>query len=163
MGFSLSHMKKTHVLVPAGEVRAGVLDLPAVGSTMIAKNHPAKPTHAEIKVGYATKLVVKLAKQLGIPAADMAKRIGVTRSTFHRMLKDNARLTEHESDAFARHSTLLSQAIAVFDGDEQAAKQWLVAPQIGLGDALPLDLAQTTFGYREVEKLLTRIDHGVYA
>jgi putative toxin-antitoxin system antitoxin component (TIGR02293 family) len=61
------------------------------------------------------------------------------------------------------HSTLLSQAIAVFDADEEAAKQWLRSPQIGLGNAVPLDLARTTFGYREVEKLLTRIDHGVYA
>jgi putative toxin-antitoxin system antitoxin component (TIGR02293 family) len=72
-------------------------------------------------------------------------------------------LTEHESDSLARHSSLLSQAIAVFDGDEEAAKQWLSCPQVGLGNGVPLDLAQTSFGYREVEKLLTRIDHGAYA
>ena len=36
-------------------------------------------------------------------------------------------------------------------------------PQIGLGDAIPLELAQTSFGFREVEKLLTRFSHGVYA
>ena len=78
-------------------------------------------------------------------------------------LKGRARLTEHESDALARHSSLLSQALAVFDGDETAARKWLGSAQIGLGDAVPLDLAQTTFGFREVEKLLTRIDHGVYA
>ena len=128
-----------------------------------ARKYPAKPTHAEVKVGYATKLVVKLAHGLGIPSADLARRIGVSRSTFHRMLKGNALLADHESDAFARHSTLYAQAIAVFDGDEKAARQWLGAPQIGLGGAVPLDLAQTTFGYREAEKLLTRIDHGVYA
>ncbi len=57
----------------------------------------------------------------------------------------------------------MTQAIAVFDGDEDAARQWLGCPQIGLGNAVPLDCAQTTFGFREVEKLLTRIDHGVYA
>ncbi len=127
------------------------------------KKYPAKPTHGEIVVGYATTLVIELAARLGIPTTDLAKRIGVARSTFHRMQKENALLSEHESDALARHSTLLNHATAVFDGDEQAAKQWLWNPQIGLNNAIPLDLAQTTFGYREVEKLLTRIDHGVYA
>jgi putative toxin-antitoxin system antitoxin component (TIGR02293 family) len=57
----------------------------------------------------------------------------------------------------------LTQAIAVFDGDEAAARQWLNYPQIGLGNAIPLECAQTSFGSREVEKLLTRIDRGVYA
>jgi putative toxin-antitoxin system antitoxin component (TIGR02293 family) len=163
MGLYLSHMKTARATVPVSGFLASGLDLASGRSTSIAKKYPARPTHAEIKVGYATKLVVKLAGKLGIPAADMAKRIGVSRSTFHRMLRDNVLLTGHESDAFARHSTLFTQAVAVFDGDEQAARQWLEAPQIGLGGAVPLDLAQTTFGYREAEKLLTRIDHGVYA
>jgi putative toxin-antitoxin system antitoxin component (TIGR02293 family) len=121
------------------------------------------PTHDEIAAGYGVRLVQEVAGRLGIPTADLARRIGVARSTFHRTLKGRARLTEHESDALARHSSLLSQALAVFDGDETAARKWLGSAQIGLGDAVPLDLAQTTFGFREVEKLLTRIDHGVYA
>jgi len=127
------------------------------------KKHPKIPTHGEIKVGYATKLIIVLARRLGIPPASMAIRIGVSRSTFHRKLRGHALLTEHESDSLARHSSLLSQAVTVFDGDEEAAKQWLSCPQVGLGNAVPLDLAQTSFGYREAEKLLTRIDHGAYA
>jgi len=125
--------------------------------------YPSKPTHDEIVAGYRVMSVNEVAEGLGISTADMAKRIGVTRSTFHRKQKDNALLTEHESDALARHSTLLGHAIAVFGADVDAARQWLRSPQIGLGNAIPLDLARTTFGYREVEKLLTRIDHGVYA
>jgi Protein of unknown function (DUF2384) len=46
---------------------------------------------------------------------------------------------------------------------DSARTPWLNCPQIGLGGAVPLEFAQTTFGFREVEKLLTRIDHGVYA
>ncbi|WP_082407641.1 MbcA/ParS/Xre antitoxin family protein [Verrucomicrobium spinosum] len=39
----------------------------------------------------------------------------------------------------------------------------LNAPQTGLGGAIPLDYARTEVGAREVEALLTRIEHGVYA
>jgi putative toxin-antitoxin system antitoxin component (TIGR02293 family) len=154
-------MKSRRVQFPAG-IKVGVLDVPAV-KTAAAKKHLLKPTHGEIMAGFHTHTVTEVAEKLGISAASMAERIGVARSTFHRKQKDDALLTEHESDALARHSSLLDQAIAVFDGDEEAARQWLGCPQVGLGNAVPLDFARTTFGYREVEKLLTRIDHGVYA
>ena len=93
----------------------------------------------------------------------MAERIGLPRSTFHRKQKEDAPLSGHESDALARHTALLERAISVFDGDKEAARQWLGCPQIGLGGAVPLDCAQTTFGFREVEKLLVRVDRGAYA
>jgi putative toxin-antitoxin system antitoxin component (TIGR02293 family) len=63
----------------------------------------------------------------------------------------------------ARQSVLVAQATTVFESDEPTAKRWLSSPQIGLGGAVPVDLAKTAVGYREVEKLLTRIDRGVYA
>ena len=65
--------------------------------------------------------------------------------------------------ALARHASLLAQAVATFDGDKEAARQWMNCPQIGLGNAVPLELAKTSFGSREVEKLLTRVNYGVYA
>lgn len=48
----------------------------------------------------------------------------------------------------------------MFDGLE-AAKQWLNAPQVGLGGAVPLDYAKTEVGAHEVENLLGRIEYGV--
>jgi putative toxin-antitoxin system antitoxin component (TIGR02293 family) len=125
--------------------------------------YPEHPTHEEIKAGFRAHSVAEVAQRYGITPAAMAERIGVSRSTFHRKQKKNALLTGHESDALARHAGLLARAIAVFDGDEEAARQWLTCPQIGLGNAVPLEYAQTSFGFREAEKLLTRIDHGVYA
>jgi len=124
---------------------------------------PAYPSHGEVAAGYGIGLVREVADGLGITAADLARRIGVARSTFHRKLKGRARLSELESDALARHSALFAQAVSVFGGDEDAARRWLGSAQVGLGDAVPLDMARTTFGFREAEKLLTRIDHGVYA
>lgn len=103
------------------------------------------------------------AGKYGVSVGEMAKRIGVTRSTLHRKLAGKGRLTEHESDSLARYSALLVHATEVFDEDVEAARRWLTTPQIGLGGSVPLDFAKTTFGYQEVENLLVRIDYGVYA
>jgi putative toxin-antitoxin system antitoxin component (TIGR02293 family) len=148
MGFLLFHMKHAEARPARAEG---------------APRLPEYPTHDAIVAGYGVASVHEVAEQLGIPTAELAGRIGVARSTFHRKLKSGTRLSGHESDALARHSALLSQALAVFDGDAGAARRWLGSAQVGLGGAVPLDLAGTTPGFREVEKLLTRIDHGVYA
>jgi putative toxin-antitoxin system antitoxin component (TIGR02293 family) len=113
--------------------------------------------------GFRAHSVAEVAQRFGISPSAMAERIGVSRTTFHRKQKRDALLTGHESDALARHAGLLNRAIVAFDGDEEAARQWLNCPQIGLGGAVPVECAQTSFGFREAEKLLTRIDHGVYA
>lgn len=147
----------------AGEARNGTLKTPAPKKGLVSVEYPHHPTHGDIMAGFRTHSVAEVAQRFDISPAAMAERIGVSRSTFHRKQKNDALLTGHESDALARHASLLTQAIAVFDGDEEAARQWLNCPQIGLGDAIPLELAQTSFGFREVEKLLTRIDRGVYA
>lgn len=146
-----------------GVVRTGGLKSPAAKKGPSSMEYPEHPTHGDIVAGFRTHSVADVAQKFGISPAAMAGRIGVSRSTFHRKQKADALLTGHESDALARHAGLLTQAIAVFDGDEDAARQWLNCPQIGLGNAIPLECAQTTFGFREVEKLLTRIDRGVYA
>lgn len=44
-----------------------------------------------------------------------------------------------------------------------AALHWLKRPQIGLGSKVPLALLATDPGRDQVEKLLLRIEHGVYS
>ena len=155
-------MKAKHGNVP-GAARTGAPRIPATRKGPASTAYPEHPTHGDVTAGFRTHAVAEVAQRFGISPAAMAERIGVSRSTFHRKQKEDARLTGHESDALARHAGLLSQATAVFDGDGEAARQWLNCPQIGLGNAIPLEFAKTTFGFRGVEKLLTRIDRGVYA
>src|SRR5271154_2229110 len=133
----------------------GAPKIPAAKKGPVSMVYPERPTHSEIMAGFRTHSVAEVAQRFGISPAAMAERIGVSRSTFHRKQKEDALLTGHESDALARHAGLLALAITVFDGDEEAAKQWLNCPQIGLGNAIPLECAKTSFGFREVEKLLT--------
>jgi putative toxin-antitoxin system antitoxin component (TIGR02293 family) len=154
---------KTRQKRVTGEAPSVVLKTHEAKKGLVSTEYPEHPTHGDIMAGFRAHSVAEVAQRFGISPAAMAERIGVSRSTFHRKQKDDALLTGHESDALARHAGLLTQAIAVFDGDEEAARQWLNCAQIGLGNAIPLEFAQTSFGFREVEKLLTRIDRGVYA
>ena len=45
-------------------------------------------------------------------------------------------------------------------GDLEEARQWLKTPQRGLHGAVPLDYAKTEMGAREVENLLSQLNHG---
>lgn len=120
--------------------------------------------HARIVRGIPYKYLNSVAISTGMIPEDLAKRIGVSRTTFHRKMKTpSTLLSTQESDALARYGILADKAKHTFGGDADAARKWLGSAQPGLGNAAPLEIAQTTPGFREVEKLLTRIDYGVYA
>lgn len=137
---------------------------PAALFASVADGAAAYEIHKEIVGGLPYRFIAAVADQAGLAAEELARRIGISRSTFHRRKKSAAaRLSTQESDALARYASLTAKAVGTFDGDANAAKSWLGSQQPGLGNAVPLEIARTTPGYREVEKLLTRIDHGVYA
>lgn len=54
-------------------------------------------------------------------------------------------------------------AIDLFDGDRDAAKRWLTLPAKGLGNARPVDYAQSEHGAREVCDLIGRLNYGVFS
>ena len=118
--------------------------------------------HGFVQAGLPVNLIAHLAGGLGLKVDEFAALCGMSRATLHRKRSAKARLGRMESDLVARYASLLRHATEVFS-DSEAAGRWLREKQIGLGGAVPIGLAQSTHGYQEVEKLLTRIDHGVYA
>jgi len=48
-------------------------------------------------------------------------------------------------------------------GSKELALQWLKTPAFGLGGRIPLEVAETPEGAREVMDLLGRIEHSVYS
>jgi putative toxin-antitoxin system antitoxin component (TIGR02293 family) len=125
-----------------------------------AANKPASPAIiASIQKGLPVSDVSVLTEDLGISTLEMAKKLGLSKATFHRRQK-TGRLTADESDKMIRYARLFGRAIDTLES-EDAARRWLSSPQVGLGGAVPLDYAETETGAREVEDLLGRIEYGV--
>ncbi|MDB6127048.1 MAG: hypothetical protein JWM35_944 [Verrucomicrobia bacterium] len=153
------------MLDPDGEIVIGVRSshLPPPHGKGVQVYSSTLVWHSAVVDGRTrVRQLAELAPRLGLDEEDLAARCGLSRSTLHRRKQANATLSPAESDFFSRYLLLLAQAKAVFE-DEAAARTWLSSPQVGLGQQVPLDLALSTAGYREVEKLLTRIDESVYA
>jgi putative toxin-antitoxin system antitoxin component (TIGR02293 family) len=118
--------------------------------------------HRAILPGAKVGLLAKIAKALALKEDELAALCGLSRSTFHRRRQDGKNLSPAETDALYRYAELFKRAVEVLE-DPEEAREWLRAPQYGLGGQTPLELARSTPGFNEVHKLLTRIDHGVYA
>ena len=118
-------------------------------------------TIAAVRAGLPLHELAELREVLDLPMERIAAKVGMSRATLHRRQKSGV-LSPDESDKALRLARIAGHAIAVFGGDTEA-RAWLQAPQVGLGGEVPLDYAETEVGAREVENLLGRIDHGVYA
>jgi putative toxin-antitoxin system antitoxin component (TIGR02293 family) len=70
-------------------------------------------------------------------------------------------LTVEEGDALVRLLQVISQAREVF-GDATLADEWLRSANPALGGNIPIRMARTDLGGREVETVLGRIAHGVF-
>lgn len=116
----------------------------------------------EVEKGLPFRAYERFANALGATADDLLRFVGIPRRTLVRR-KAEGRFSSDESDRLLRAARVFGQALELFDGDREAAFEWLSEPQIALGGAVPLDVARTEVGAREVELLVLRIEHGVYS
>lgn len=103
----------------------------------------------------------RMRANLKVPALRFAEWVDISPRTLARR-RERGHLDPAESDRVLRASRLLGQAIELFEGDVEGARRWLRTPQRGLGSAVPLDYARTEIGAREVERLIGRLEHGVF-
>jgi putative toxin-antitoxin system antitoxin component (TIGR02293 family) len=81
--------------------------------------------------------------------------------TFNRRLAKGEPLKVAESDAVARLLRVTELARRIFRDDE-FARQYLNLPNPTLNNQIPIELAATDAGAREVEFALSRFAHGDY-
>lgn len=127
----------------------------------VTRSHEGFESIQEIREGLPVERFFELEETLGVGTARLASVVGIPVRTLQRR-KEDGRLTKEESDRLDRVFQLVGQAAGVFESSA-AAREWLTHPQMGLAGFVPLDLADTGAGIREVESLLGRIDYGVYA
>src|SRR5712691_8338930 len=81
--------------------------------------------------------------------------------TFNRRLANGERLKASEADAIARLLRVIEAAEKTF-GDAEFAGKYLVLPNPALKGRIPIEMAETDAGAREVEAALSRFAHGDY-
>lgn len=116
--------------------------------------------HAEIVRGINARDVQDLIDR-GVLDAKQVYRV-VPERTFLRRLTNREPLKISEGDAVARLLRVTGSAYRAF-GDIAFARKWLNLPNLELKGDIPLELAETDAGAREVEDVLGRFAHGVYS
>jgi putative toxin-antitoxin system antitoxin component (TIGR02293 family) len=81
--------------------------------------------------------------------------------TFKRRLQQRAKLKLDEADAIARLVRVTEEAERSF-GDAEFARKWLRFANPALGGEIPMKLARTDAGAREVEAVMSSFAHGDY-
>jgi putative toxin-antitoxin system antitoxin component (TIGR02293 family) len=116
----------------------------------------------QVRAGFPFSRLAKFQKSTELPWETIARFVAIPQRTLTRR-QSQGRLLPDESDRIWRASTVFDLAVDLFEGDAAAARQWLLAPQAGLGGEIPLEFASTGVGAREVENLIGRLEYGVFA
>ena len=115
---------------------------------------------SKIKKGLPARSFERLRKNLDVSEKALSKILHIAITTLTRR-KNAGRFSFEESERLFRVACLYDKAVEVFE-DPQMARKWLKEPSWALGDAIPLQYADTELGAQEVEDLLGRIEHGVF-
>jgi putative toxin-antitoxin system antitoxin component (TIGR02293 family) len=85
-----------------------------------------------------------------------------SRRTLMRKKKERTKLSPAESDRLARVVRIIARAEEAL-GDREKAHRWLRKANRALAGKRPLDLLDSDAGTRMVERILGRIEHGIYS
>lgn len=117
---------------------------------------------ATVNKGMPVDAALALKDRLGITDAVFARLLGVSEKTLARARAAGGRLDAVTSDRLLRAARILELAEQVLEGESRAIA-WLKRSQPGLGGETPISYLETDTGVGEVERLLLRIEHGVYS
>ncbi len=98
---------------------------------------------------------------IGLGAAEAIAMIASSSRTMARRKARRQRLSVTESDRLARLARVYARAVEVFE-DEEKARRWLHKPNRSLGGRIPLKAMDTDIGAVEVERVLGRLEHGIF-
>ncbi|HET9151613.1 MAG TPA: antitoxin Xre/MbcA/ParS toxin-binding domain-containing protein [Gemmatimonadales bacterium] len=96
-----------------------------------------------------------------LAAGDLYRIVGSAR-TLQRKRAAGERLSAEESDRLARVARMFTRAEEAL-GSEERSTHWLRQANRALGGARPVDLLDSDAGTVAVERVLGRIEHGVYS
>ena len=116
-----------------------------------------------VEAGLPTRALVHVVEEVGGSLGTQAvyRVVGNVR-TLQRKRATDARLSADESDRLARLARILVRAEAALGARDKAVR-WLQRENRALGGRVPLSLLHSDAGAVAVERILGRIEHGVYS
>jgi len=115
-----------------------------------------------VKVGFPFKAFISLTKSMQLTNQRLAELVQISGSTLNRRLKEG-KLKADESERLLRISRIYTLSLNLFDGNSSSARKWLSSSNRALGGESPLEASKTEVGSREVENLITQLEHGVFS
>jgi putative toxin-antitoxin system antitoxin component (TIGR02293 family) len=103
----------------------------------------------------------RVAALVGLTDKEMAAAIGLSPSYLHR-LKTEQRISQEASERLSLLENLLQHALDTFNGQTTIVLGWLRSPLRELEFQTPLQILDTVTGYTLVDRVLGRIDHGIF-
>ena len=116
----------------------------------------------QVRIGLLYNSLEHFIRKARFPREEAFDLIRISTRTLARR-KEKGRLSPEESDRLVRAARIVSQTLRLFEGNADAANRWLKTSQPALGGSTPIEYAQTEIGAREVEALITRLEHGVFS
>lgn len=114
-----------------------------------------------VEHGLPYSVFEQLVANTSMPTDVVLALAGIPLRTLTRRKRDG-RFRQDESDRLVRAARVFGRALSLFEGDRDAARDWFSRPQKALGGASPVVLARTEVGAIEVERLIGRLEHGVF-
>ncbi|HEX8693495.1 MAG TPA: antitoxin Xre/MbcA/ParS toxin-binding domain-containing protein [Longimicrobium sp.] len=114
-----------------------------------------------IHAGFPIRVVDFVLKAGLLDASELYGLVIPRRTLAHRKEKQNT-LSREQSDRLARVVRVLVRAEEALGTVEKAAR-WLRKENRALGGKRPIELLESDTGARVVERILGRIEHGVYS
>jgi len=109
-----------------------------------------------VEDGFSYGAFEKLVQHSGLPADRVADFADISKDSLSRRER-GTRFSRDESDRLLRSARIFSLTLDLFQGDRSVASAWLLSEQPALSGRVPLDLARTDLGAREVEHAISRL------
>ena len=116
---------------------------------------------SRIKEGLTCNSVSLLSEAYRCDQALILEVLSIPLSSMKRRTK-KGKLNQIESEKVVRLASIIDTAIALMNGNEDAAASWMKTPKIALGGESPLQYSSTEIGGNYVIEMIQRIKHGVF-
>jgi putative toxin-antitoxin system antitoxin component (TIGR02293 family) len=135
-----------------------------LAATAKAEGDAGRPSAdiASIRKGIPPKDFVLMARQIGLPQSELARKLGLSpRTMAARIAGGRKKLSPDETEKVLRIRHIFEHAVHVF-GSVTEAREWLMSPASGLEGQRPIDLLDTEPGGAQVRDYLGAIEYGNY-